>query len=598
MSEDNKESLLKPLVKISEKVLSKTGKGFYKLFEAVCKPFSDLPNAGLYFCGFSLVLVPLIVTYWLIALAVLISELLILCLLGLILGLIFALIGVWAGPITAVGLTGISLIRLPQNLFYHAVVTHRTVLLRTNLKILSFLLLPIIHLLVPVFTFLLSLIFYSVKYFSLSFGGYPLKPWMKIPDNIKVGLKKFASDMDTFFTNYGDPSGIPDGWDGRVYGLPIDPVVFVISLIVYLIVLIPFSLVTFFIFVIKAIPIFLGTLTQFWKALNISASLAWYQKVLTGNDRSSNQSQSRAAGSERPTLQSGHDGWIKKFKKSTKFIVKFIENYSKIKPLHSYERKLKGYSSWVKPLKPSKLSKIISYYCEDFSPLKAIPSDIGVTILCLWIPILMTFIIWVLGLLLVLTVPPLSFLLALLAWLAGWLIVIPLWPLLYVAGWVFIIFGLPCLYLLVWVAILVCPWLLSILGALSGPIIALKVLIYIFVGLEDPICSQVPIFIITANFYNPMELGNSIKESFKLSLTLLRRVDKWTGSLSIGKFRLTNADNDTRTMKEVEREVLKNYWDLVVDSCIMARVEIVSLNWLDEDDIASASATRLLFSFI
>lgn len=95
-----------------------------------------------------------------------------------------------------------------------------------------------------------------------------------------------------------------------------------------------------------------------------------------------------------------------------------------------------------------------------------------------------------------------------------------------------------------------------------------------------------------------MELGNSLKESFKLSLILLRRVDKWTGSLSIGKFRLTNADNDTRTHKEVEREVLKNYWDLVVDSCIMARVEIVSLNWLDEDDIASASATRLLFSFI
>ena len=92
-----------------------------------------------------------------------------------------------------------------------------------------------------------------------------------------------------------------------------------------------------------------------------------------------------------------------------------------------------------------------------------------------------------------------------------------------------------------------------------------------------------------------MELGNSIKESFKLTLTLLRRVDKWTGSLSIGKFRLTNADNDTR--KEVEREVLRNYWDLVVDSCIMARVEIVSLNWLDEDDIASASATRLLFYF-
>ena len=473
MSEENKKSLFKPLVKISGKVLEVTWKCFYKPFGKVWEAFHSLPNSGLYFCGFSLVLVPLIVAYWLTALAFLLSELLILCLLGLILGLIFALIGVWAGPITAVGLTGISLIRLPPNLFYHAVVTHRTVILRTNLKIISFLLIPIIHLLVPVFTFLLSLIFYSVKYFSLSFVGYPLKPWMKISDNMKVGWKKFATDMDTFFTNYGDPSGIPEGWDGRVYGLPIDPVVFVISLIIYLIVLIPFSLVTFFIFLIKALPIFLGTLTQFWKSLNISASLAWHKRVLTGNDRSNSQSEARTA--ERTTQQSGHDGWIKKLKKSTKFIVKFIENYSKINPLRAYERKLKGYSSWVKPLKPSKLSKIIGHYCEDFSPLKAIPSDMGISILCLWIPILMTFVLWTLGLMLVVTVPPLSFLLALLAWLAGWLVVIPLWPLLYVAGWVFIIFGLPCLYLLVWVAILVCPWLLSIFGALSGPIIALKV---------------------------------------------------------------------------------------------------------------------------
>ena len=469
-------SLFKPLVKTSGKILEDTCRCFWKPFSCVCDAFNSLPNSGLYFCGFSIVLVPLIVAYWVTALAVLLSELIILCLLGLILGLIFALFGVWAGPITAVGLTGISLLRLPHNLFYHAVVTYRTVLLRTNLKIISFLLLPFIHFLVPVFTFLLSLIFYSFKYFSLSFVGHPSKPWLKISDNMKVGWKKFATDTDTFFTNYGDPSGIPDGWDGRVYGLPIDPVVFVISLIIYLIVFIPFSLVTFSIFLIKAAPIFLGTLTQFWKSLNISASLAWYRKVLTGNDRSSSsQSDARTTETERTTQKSGHDGWIKKLWKSTKFIIKFIENYSKIKPLHSYEKKLKGYSSWVKPLNPSKLSKIIGNYCGDFSPLKMIPDNMGISILCLWIPILMALVVWMLGLVLVLTVPPLSFLVALLAWLAGWLIVIPLWPLLYVAGWVFIIFGLPCLYLLVWVCILVCPWLLSLFGALTGPILALTV---------------------------------------------------------------------------------------------------------------------------
>ena len=103
---------------------------------------------------------------------------------------------------------------------------------------------------------------------------------------------------------------------------------------------------------------------------------------------------------------------------------------------------------------------------------------------------------------------------------------------------------------------------------------------------------QVPIFFVSANFYIPIVLGSSIKESFKLALTLLRRVDKWTGSLSIGGFRLTRAENDTTFKVEEEKEVLRDYWDLVVDACIMARVEIISLNWLEEDDIASASATR------
>ena len=469
-------SLFKPLGRIAGKVLCNTLDCFWRPYSCVYHTFKKLPNSGLYFCGFSLVLVPLMVSYWLIALSILLAELLIFCLLGLIIGIIFALIGVWAGPITALGFTGMSVIRLPQNLFYHVVVTYRTVILRSNLKIISFLLIPIIHVLVPVSTFLLSLIFYSVKYFALAFAGYPMKPWMQISDNMKAGWKKFATDMDAIFINYGDPSGIPDGWDGRVYGLPINPMVFVISLLVYLTVLIPFSLIIFFIFLIKALPIFLGTLAAFWKALNISASLAWYRKVLGGNDSITNQpDEVRTAG--RTTTKSGHDGWIKKVQKSTKFIIKFIENYSKIKPISSYERKLKGYFEWVKPLKPSKLSNLISHYCEDFFPLKLIPSNVGVTILCLWIPLLMTFVMWVLGLVLVITVPPLTFLLAFLAWLAGWLVVVPLWPLLYVAGWVFVIVAPPCLYLLVWAAVLIGPWLLSIIGALCGPIIALKVTI-------------------------------------------------------------------------------------------------------------------------
>ena len=425
--------LFKPLQTAFGKVLWKTLCYSRIVYEQNCFSilFFKLPNQNLFFCGFSFILVPIIAAYWLLILIILLSEILIFCLLFFTFGLIFALIGMWAGPITALGLTGISLIRLPQNFFYHAVVTYRTVILRKDLKLISFLLLPS-HLLVPILTFVASIIFYTVTFFGMSFIGFPLRLRTEIPETLKFGWIKFASDMDSFFTNYGDPSGIPTGWDGNVYGLPLDPVVLIISLFVYLIVFVPFSLATFLLFIIKAVPIFLGTITQFLKALSICDALSWFRKVLT--------------------------------------------DYSKIKVLSSYGAKLKGYASLVKTINPSKLSRLLCSYCTDMSPLKLIPSNMGVSILCLWIPILTSSILWLIGLVIVLTVPPLSFLILLLLWLEGWLVVIPFWPLLYVMGWVLIIFGPPCLYLLAWIAILVCPWILAFFGSLSGPFDAIKVI--------------------------------------------------------------------------------------------------------------------------
>ena len=227
---------------------------------------------------------------------------------------------------------------------------------------------------------------------------------------------------------------------------------------------------------------------------------------------------------------SGHDGWIKRLKKSTKVIVKFIEGYSRIRPLEANRNKLRGHASWVKCLclRPSKLKKLISSYCSDLSPRKVIPVGMGLSVLCLWLPILLTCLFWLLGFSLVLTVPPATFLLALLAWLLGWILAISLLPVLYLAGWIFIIFGLPCLYLLVWVVMLTTPWLLSSLGSLSGPDLALKI----------------PFFIIASKFYNPLELGRSLRSSVRLVAGILRRTDWWTGSLSLGDWRLTSSEGD------------------------------------------------------
>ena len=38
------------------------------------------------------------------------------------------------------------------------------------------------------------------------------------------------SDVRRFSQNFGHPSGIPRDWDGRVYGLPVDPIAVIISI--------------------------------------------------------------------------------------------------------------------------------------------------------------------------------------------------------------------------------------------------------------------------------------------------------------------------------------------------------------------------------
>ena len=54
-----------------------------------------------------------------------------------------------------------------------------------------------------------------------------------------------------------------------MYGLPVDPIAVIISIMLYLLSVIPVSIGVAIIFVIKAVPIFLATLLEFWKALNL-----------------------------------------------------------------------------------------------------------------------------------------------------------------------------------------------------------------------------------------------------------------------------------------------------------------------------------------
>ena len=404
------------------------------------------------------VLIPFLIFYIMFIPLVLIIELLLFLVNVLINALVFSLVGVWAGPITAFGLTVISILRIPHNFFYHAVITYRTVMLRAYLKMITFLLLPFVHLLVPVFTFLCSLFYFTVKYCGISMIGYPIKPWSKIPDNMKEGWKRFKTDMEKHFENYGHRSGIPQDWNGRIYGLPVDPIVISIAIIIYLIVVIPFSLMYILLHTFRAIR--------------------------------------RAFDSIKGTML------------SLKCSMDCFRFFSKIKPLQSYCTKLRVYGNSIKILKQFKPVNLLKSYCTDFSPLKMVPSwsDLGAASILLLPPMLLICLTWVFGLLLVLIFPPIIAMLWFLVWLTGLLIVIPLLPLLYVGGWIAIIVPFTLLCIPVSLPNLLVALMDIICGPLFAPFIALKI----------------PAHIIRANYYNPMELGESISSSFKLAHTLLK----------------------------------------------------------------------------
>jgi len=261
-------------------------------------------------------------------------------------------------------------------------------------------------------------------------------------------------------------------------------------------------------------------------------------------------------------------------KKSGKWILKSIEGYAKMMAFEKYRNFIKGYAEWVKKIHPKKLTKLISSYTKDFSPFKIIPDNVGVSIVILWLPILLTFIMWCVGFVLVATIPPATFFIVFLIWVVLWIFVITLPPLLYILGWIFIIFGLPFLYILTWCLILICPWVFCALGSCSGPLLAFKV----------------PFVMLKANFYNPMEMWSNMKKGLKNVPKIIKGVDKVTGKLSIKKFFFFEQILEERKVERIQVD----YWDLFIKQCIKESHNIQNQDWLSPDDIMSASATSTI----
>ena len=188
--------------------------------------------------------------------------LLLLCEIGLIIllllpaviyGFSLMIIGIIPSLMISIAVTGITIIRLPKNIYLMMKITYRTVILRRFLKMFAFILIPVIILLLPFFTFLFIFVVYLFK----SFLGYPLS-WTKMKKVYEEYWEVFATSVDQLAVDYGSSSGIPENWNGRVYGTgTFDPLIIFLSIILYVLTLVIHSIGITAIFILKLVPFFL-----------------------------------------------------------------------------------------------------------------------------------------------------------------------------------------------------------------------------------------------------------------------------------------------------------------------------------------------------
>ena len=82
--------------------------------------------------------------------------------------------------------------------------------------------------------------------------------WTKMKKVYQEYWEVFATSVDQLAVDYGSSSGIPENWNGRVYGTgTFDPLIIFLSIILYVLTLVIHIIGITALFIIKLVPFFL-----------------------------------------------------------------------------------------------------------------------------------------------------------------------------------------------------------------------------------------------------------------------------------------------------------------------------------------------------
>jgi len=181
----------------------------------------------------------------------------------------------------------ITLYRLPINVYKTMKLALFTVVLKWDLKIAALLILPISHAIFPLVAFTTSLVgsyFYFVYSTTKNIveSQSPFNEW----GEFRVGLTKYYEAHQQFvgenqLGRYDHPTGIPSGWQGEIYGIPIQKILkwqwdFLVCCFLLLISMLVCFTGSLLIFTLKFIP----SIITLWKSVCTNATIECWPCIL------------------------------------------------------------------------------------------------------------------------------------------------------------------------------------------------------------------------------------------------------------------------------------------------------------------------------
>mmetsp|Transcript_19301 Transcript_19301/g.22985 ORF Transcript_19301/g.22985 Transcript_19301/m.22985 type:complete len:664 (+) Transcript_19301:76-2067(+) len=174
----------------------------------------------------------------------------------------------------SVAMVGISLLRLPINLYKTMKISLVTKALKLDMKIIALITLPFVHVIFPLVVFFIAIcrsLFYFTYRTSRNIykGNNPFKKWGWFQVSISDYYKAHQNFIAERCNAYDHPSGIPWGWQGQRYGVPVKKIL-----------LFQWNFIFCCFLVIYSIPItFVGG--SFIYIIRILPTIFWYLKEIT-----------------------------------------------------------------------------------------------------------------------------------------------------------------------------------------------------------------------------------------------------------------------------------------------------------------------------